>query len=175
MRTVLFLTIFLLGNILGMRPSSAAPENGSGRIPSVTRLVQQFTQLEGKLAEALGKRDRTAVAGLLADDFEMRTAAMPGAPVPRDPWIRQSLAEPVTPAIIEQMAVHDFGGLAVVSYARSDKAATPKAGRDIFIVDIWKQDADDWKLTIRYAGPASKGVFPFPGVPATTPPFEKKE
>ena len=175
MRATLFLAFFLLASTFGISSSSAAPESGAGRIPTVTRLVQLFTQLEIKLAESLGKGDKTAVANLLADDFEMRAASVPGNPVPRDAWIRQSLAEPTSSSAIEQMAVHDFGKLAVASFTLRGKTAKTGTARDIFIVDIWTQGPDNWKLTVRYAGPAGTVASPLPGVPMNVPAFEKKE
>ena len=117
----------------------------------------------------------TAVTKLLGNDFEMRVGSMPGNPIPRAAWIRQSFAESAVPAAIDQMAVHDFGKFAVVSYARRDKAAKGNAIRDIFIVDIWSQGAGDWKLAIRYAAPAGREDYPIPGVPIAVPAFEKKE
>jgi len=155
-------------------PPATASE-GIGRIPTVTRLVRLFSELEDHLIEAVGKRDTQAVSKLLADDFEMRVGAMPGNPIPRAAWIRQSFAEPKSSSVPTQMAVHDFGKMAVVSYARAIKAAKSETMRHIFIVDIWTKAAGDWKLAVRYAGPAGNDDFPIPGAAANTPPFEKKE
>ena len=176
MPTARLLSLLLIIGLAGMRASAAAPETGMGRIPVLTRTVQIFTQLETDLDEALAKRDAAAVTKLLAEDFEMRVGSMPGNPIPRAAWVNQSIAEPKSSTFIEQMAVHDFGKLAVVSYSRKGKVAKAAAAHEIFIVDIWTRGPDNnWRLSIRYAGPAGKGDFLIPGVPMNAPVFEKKE
>jgi len=175
MPTARLLSLLLIFSLAVMRAATAAPEAGMGRIPVLTRTVQIFMQLETDLDKALAKRDAAAVMKLLAEDFEMRVGSMPANPIPRAAWVKQSFAEPKSSSFIEQMAVHDFGKLAVVSYSRKEKSAKAAAAHDIFIVDIWTQGPDNWKLAIRYAGPAGKADFPIPGVPMNVPAFERKE
>ncbi len=153
----------------------ASSEDGIGRIPTVTRLVHEFFQLEGKLSQAVEKRDTPTVSNLLSDDFEMRVGAMPGTPIPRAAWIQQSFVEHESSTEMEQMAVHDFGKIAIVSYLWKIKATKSKMERDIFIVDTWRQEAGAWKLAVRFAGPGAQSDYPIPGVPIIEPAFEKKE
>ena len=153
----------------------ASSEDGIGRIPTVTRLVHEFFQLEGKLSQAVEKRDTPTVSNLLSDDFEMRVGAMPGTPIPRAAWIQQSFVEHESSTEMEQMAVHDFGKIAIVSYLWKIKAIKSKMERDIFIVDTWRQEAGAWKLAVRFAGPGAQSDYPIPGVPIIEPAFEKKE
>jgi len=156
--------------------SVEASSSGSvGRIPTVTRLVHVFLELEGELNEALGKRDMQAVSKLLTDDFEMRVANMPGNPVPRAAWIRQSFKAPEASSLLEQMAVHDFGAIAIVSYLWSFTPAKSEVTREIFVVDTWRQDAGHWKLAVRYAAPGGLNDATIPGVASDAPAFEKKE
>ena len=56
---------------------------------------------------------------------------------------------------IEQMAVHDLGDVAIVSFRASP--ATASSGRARFIVECWKRAADGWKLAVRYASDAAGG------------------
>ena len=153
----------------------ASSEDGIGRIPTVTRLVHEFFQLEGKLSQAVEKRDTPTVSNLLSDDFEMRVGAMPGTPIPRAAWIQQSFVEHESSTEMEQMAVHDFGKIAIVSYLWKIKAIKSKMERDIFIVDTWRQEAGAWKLAVRFAGPGAQSDYPIPGVPIIESTFEKKE
>ena len=67
-----------------------------GHIPTVTRLVKLFMDLEGTLATGLRDGNAAAVDTMLADDFEMRVASMPGNPTPRAEWIKLSLGKPAS-------------------------------------------------------------------------------
>jgi len=177
MQRILFLTLLaaMTVSILGASATASSSGDGIGRIPTVTRLVHIFLQLEGKLSEAVEQRDMPTASKLLSDDFEMRVSAMPGTPIPRAAWLQQSFAEPNSSLVMEQMAVHDFGKIAIVSYSWKITNVKSKLERDIFIVDTWRQEAGAWKLAVRYAGPAAKGDYPIPGVPIIEPVFEKKE
>lgn len=129
-------------------PALAAPaDGGQQRVPTVTRLVQLFSTLESELMTAVQKGDSTAIDKMLADDFELRSGAMPGTPTPRAEWLRHSQGQVAAP--IEQMAVHDYGTAAVVSYLWKRGAR-----HNIFIVDVWGKSGDAWKLSVRYASPA---------------------
>jgi ketosteroid isomerase-like protein len=175
-RRFLFLTLLAAMTVSIMSaPAMASSEDGVGRIPTVTRLVRIFFQLEGELSKAVEQRDMPAVSKLLSDDFEMRVSTMPGTPIPRAVWIQQSFSEPKSSSTLEQMAVHGFGKIAVVSYSWKIKAAKSKMMRDIFIVDTWRQEAGAWRLAVRYAGPGAQGDYLIPGVPTIEPAFEKKE
>jgi len=116
----------------------------SARIPTVTRLVKIFSELETRLVDSAHAGDASTLDAMLDANFEMRVADTPGTPVPRDEWIRRARASGETQPRLAQMAVHDFGDLATVSFA---EAAT-KPPR--FIVDIWKREGDGWKLAVRY-------------------------
>lgn len=137
------------------------------RIPTVTRLVQIFSTLESELMTAVQKGDSTAIDKMLADDFELRSGAMPGTPTPRAEWLRHSHGQVAAP--IEQMAVHDYGTTAVVSYLWK------RGGRhDIFTVDVWGKSGDAWKLSARYTSPAGDRRFIIPGVVLEGLPIEKR-
>ncbi len=95
----------------------------------------------------------------------MRIGAAPGVPIPRDEWILQARAAPSRPPRIDQMAVHDFGDVAVVSFREFAAQASRRApARGRFVVDCWKRAGDGWKLAVRYVSDASsEGVKPPPG------------
>jgi hypothetical protein len=122
-------------------PAFAQP---SGRIPTVTRLVKIFSQLETRLVDSAHVQDTAVLDTMLAPDFEMRAGEMPGTPIPRDEWIRLARASPETQPRLAQMAVHDFRDIATVSF--TDTATKPPR----FIVDVWKRGGDGWKLAVRY-------------------------
>ena len=108
----------------------------------MTRQVAEFSQHERALAEALHNADRATSDHMLMADFELRDSAMPNQPTPRAQWLAS--AHPDTAA--EQMAVHDYGDVAVVSFVnRADKPASAA-----FVVDVWHKQGTDWQLAVRY-------------------------
>ena len=142
-------------------------EEAQLRVPTVTRLVKLFSSLEGELMAAVQKGDSTAIEKLLADDFELRSGAKPGAPTARGEWLRHSQGKLATS--IDQMAVHDYGTAAVVSYVWQ-----PAAQHRVFVVDVWSRSGDAWKLSVRYASPAGDRRFAIPGAAPEGPHTEKK-
>jgi Domain of unknown function (DUF4440) len=152
-------------------PAAAQPVQAPGRIPTVTRLVKIFYDLESRLVSNLVARDAKAIDQVLEPDFEVRAGSMPGTPVPRADWMRQEQAHP-SKASIDQMAVHDFGSVAVVSF-RLLPAATAASGANpgLFIVDCWKRDGDGWKLATRYL---SNAAAPTGAIPASAGTIDKR-
>ena len=168
----LFALFVVLAVILAsLSPSALAADVAPGRVPTVTRLVKLFSELETTLATSIQSGNSAAAQKLLTDDFEMRVGAMPGNPTPRAEWLRQSIAKPGPSYRIEQMAVHDFGDTAVVSFLQAADAAA--SAKNIFTVDVWRRADGQWKLATRYAGPAGSSEFVIPGT-STEPVIEKK-
>jgi ketosteroid isomerase-like protein len=139
----------------------AQPAPQAGNVPTVTRLVKMFSELERGLVDKIHAKDAGALDAMLDPSFEMRVGTAPGTPVARDAWIRDTRKSTAAPRI-EQMAVHDFGNVAVVSFReRNLRAGAASRGRDRFVVDCWKRDGDAWKLAVRYVSDA--------GAPAAAP------
>jgi hypothetical protein len=123
----------------------AAPAQVRTQAVTVTRLVRVFLELETALFEAERSGDRAALERLLVDDFEQRGAARPGRPMPRAEWLDEALRNAAAEIDLEQMAVHDRGQTAIVSFAARPAG---RAGR--FIVDVWVRVGADWRLNVRY-------------------------
>ena len=145
----------------------AQPAPASGRIPTVTRLVKLFTGLEGDLVARTHAKDAAALDAILDPAFELRAGNAPGTPVPRDAWIRDARAAQRAPPLIEQMAVHDFGDIAIVSFRETAAGASTRRGSARFVVDCWKRDGDSWKLAVRYASDAAAHGVKLPNAAAT--------
>ena len=133
----------------------AQPAPQTGRIPTVTRLVKVFSDLEAELQEQARSADPAALESSLDPSFEMREGGAPGTPVPRDDWIRRTRATAAQHRSIDQMAVHDLGSYALVSFREVETATTAGSRHQRFVVDCWKRDGDSWKLAIRYASDVS--------------------
>jgi len=150
-------------------------EPGTTRIPTVTRTVKIFTELENAISSAIQKRDAAALQKMISEDFELRIGKLPGAPIPRAQWMDSVLREPFVPTRIEQMAVHDFSNIAVVSFLESVAVAGKHdVGKDVFVVDVWKPAGNTWQLAIRYAGPADSRSIAIPGGAPPAPQIPKK-
>ncbi len=128
------------------------------QIPVVTRLVQIYSENEQRLADAINRRDTGEIDRLVASDFELRSAANIGTPVPRADWLTQSLSEPAAAVSIGQMAVHDYGNVRIVSFAMTRKGAPT-----IAVVDVWMQSGDASVLEVRYAAVQGPGSARVPG------------
>lgn len=151
MKTRLVQLLLLIMAGLSAPALAAAPDGEQQRVPTVTRLVQLFSTLEGELMTAVQEGNATAIDKMLADDFELRSGPMPGTPTPRAEWLRHSHGQVAAP--IEQMAVHDYGTAAVVSYLWK------RGGRrDTFVVDVWRKSGDAWILSARYASPTGDSL-----------------
>jgi hypothetical protein len=154
-----------LAGFLFVAPESVAQDAG-GRVPVVTRLVKIFAGLEARLSESIARADSSSMDKLLQDDFEMRAGNAPGTPIPRQQWMDAVIAARGGAARAEQMAVHDYGTIAVVSFTQSSDGAKP-----VFVVDVWRSSgAGDWRLATRYAASSeaiagARNVVP----PATIP------
>jgi ketosteroid isomerase-like protein len=144
-------------------------------IPTVTRTVQQFSTLENEWLDAVHDRNADALKKIVADEFELRSASVPGRPTPRAEWQQQAFAAPPVESTIEQMAVHEYGELAVVSFLW--KIAAPKNSAvptKVFVVDTWKQMDGGWKAVTRYAATVDGASKAVPGADMSAPAVNKK-
>lgn len=154
----------LLGTFGGALAAGQVAPNGRGGAVTPTRNVLNFTKLENAWIEAVQRRDAEALGRLLADDFEIRSAAAPGVPTARADALRESLRVPVSRSSIDQMAVHEYGDLMVVSFLWT--IADGAAPHAFFVVDTWKRSGDEWKAAVRYAAPVGEGAPTVPGAVA---------
>ena len=128
-------------------------------IVTATKQVTLFTGLEKQILQAVQKKDKSVLAAMLGDDFEID---MPDAdPLAGDDWMDSVINKDFTlkSFVIRQVSVADLGDAAVVKYDRIQQA-TYKARNDsgeFFVVDLWKKSGESWKLANRYVarvGPA---------------------
>ncbi|HEY4139409.1 MAG TPA: hypothetical protein VGN65_13185 [Casimicrobiaceae bacterium] len=158
---------FALSAFVSATEAADEPPTG-GRVPTVTRLVKLFTEREAGLADAIRAGDAKHAQQLLANDFEMRTGAASGSPIPRADWLAEMIRSRNPGEAASGMAVHDLNGTAIVSFTQG---GGPNA---VFVVDVWRPVANDWLLAIRYAAPAGTATFPIPGAGVAAPLIPKK-
>jgi ketosteroid isomerase-like protein len=153
----------LLGSALA---AGQAPTGGrGGAIP--TRNVATFTKLENEWNDAIRRHDAAALARILGEDFEIRSAPAPGVPTARDEAMRAWAQLPALQSTIGQMAVHEYGELALVSFVWTLDQAGDRPQQTFFVVDTWKRAGAEWKAAVRYAAPIVDGAAAVPG--AVTP------
>jgi hypothetical protein len=161
-------TAITLATALAFAVASApalSVDSAVGRVPTVTRLVKLFLEREDALSAAMRAGDTASLERALADDFELRTGARAASPVPRADFLADVAQHHPASGAANRMAVHDLGGVAIVSFVQGDDST-----RAVFIVDVWRQAGTDWRLAVRYASPAGAPAFAIPG--AGLPPTE---
>jgi hypothetical protein len=145
--------------LLGLSAAASQAQSIRSRVVTVSRLVKIFLDQESRLLDALEKRDRAALEAMLGDNFEMRLGAKPGVPIPRAEWLNAALATDapdVSAYLVEQMAVHEMGNLAVASFLlQTADPAKKGAPPSVFVVDTWEPAGDSWRLRVRYAAPVA--------------------
>lgn len=167
--------LFMLLSCLALSAPAprASADDMPTRIPTVTRLVALFSMLENNLNTALAKHDNMAVQRLLTADFELRSGERPGQPIARADWLRQVQADSPSVSRIEQMAVHDHGEIAVVSFLWLIDAGK-NSERAVSVVDVWQHANATWQLATRYVAPAGKASYAIPGARFEDSLIEKK-
>lgn len=147
---------------------SAQAQTVRSQVPVVTRLVQIYSENERRLADAINRRDSGEIDRLVASDFELRSAADIGTPVPRADWLAQSLSKPPSELTIGQMAVHDYGDVRIVSFLMTRTGAPA-----IAVVDVWLQSGAASVLKVRYTALQAQGAGR-PSGEISQPPIEKR-
>ena len=130
----------------------AAPEPAF--VATMSRGVKVFSELESKLGAAARARSDDALGELLDENFEVRESSTPGRPVSRAEWRDQIATRQPADIELSQMAVHDLGAEAVVSFLGRDKDT---AGAVWFVVDLWRKQGASWVLVVRYRSPGERG------------------
>ena len=123
-------------------PTQRGPGGAHG---AATRSVARYLQQERALADVIARRDRTAVAQTLADDFNARVLASPDA-VDRDSWVIHEFAAPARERTVRDLTVREFDDVAVVSFLL-DGSVSRGATVTLFVVDVWRQSTG--KLLMR--------------------------
>lgn len=138
---------------LGGPPAWAAQPVQRTRVVTTTRLVTWFHGLEYDLVDALRAAPSSRLDSLLASDFEQRDSRSPGVPVPRDAWLADNTVRAPGAVKITDMAVHDRGELAIVSFALQLEGP----GQSLFVVDVWRQRApNNYELVTRYVSDVAR-------------------
>ena len=171
---------YLFAVLLGITSPNAwseTPAQDIVPVPTVTRLVKLFTQLEHDIITSLKNNDKPMLSSLVDDRFEMQVASQSKEPVPMSAWLDKSLAESsLYQYEISNMSVYDYGGTAIVSFnwqafsPKKDSSVSP----GVFIVDVWKKERPGWKLAIRFAEGLQKSGERFPGYAPAEETIEKK-
>jgi len=170
----LLFTALLFMSLQGVKAEPTAEE--IVRVPTVTRLVKAFGQLEAEIITAFKHQDQARLARLIDQNFEMQVASKSANSMPLSGWLKASMAEAASYTYdISDMAVRDLGQTAIVSFDWKPSASTKKdSSAEIFIVDVWKKEGMDWKLAIRFASAVQKSGVKFPGFSVTDGIIEKK-
>lgn len=151
--------LFLVAAIIAVLAPAQEPVKPrlTPQIVTATRQVSLFTGLEKQLLQALQKKDKAGVQALVGDDFEIE---MPDRdPLPADEWMDSVMAGDFSlkSFVLRQVSVADLGEWAVVKFDRLEQASYKGRNEsgEFFVVDLWKQSGDSWKLANRYVAKIS--------------------
>jgi hypothetical protein len=155
--------------LLALCTALPALAQADGRGGHVTRAGAAFAELEESLLRAVRERRAADLERLLDDDFAMTLAQDPTAPVAREDWLEAVRKPGSGDWVAEQLAVREFGGVAVASLVLRPQPARSGAA-PLFVVDTWRLDGTLWRLATRQVAPASGARRGIPGdVPASGP------
>jgi hypothetical protein len=146
-------------------PPSAAPDKvdplqGSPKIVTATKGVEQFWGIETALAQALKKKDQAALGKLLNDDFKVWMPNQTGSAVGREDWLNSGKENPI-PVRRSQMAVQFYQDVVVVKFLGEGAAVAGKASpHQFFVVDLWEKNDTGWELTNRYMSAIAPVAMP---------------
>ena len=162
----LLMIVFVAAACLGALAQPAMPPGVHGTTSGLaTRSVSNYLDLERGLLESLQAGDRGAALRKLAPDFTFRSDADIDE-VDAKVWLDDETRHPIETANVRNLAVREFGEVAVVSFlldvrrAARSKAATPST---LYVVDVWQQNPPE--LMARYAA-QPRHALPVPARPS---------
>jgi Domain of unknown function (DUF4440) len=132
-------------------PDKVDPLQGSPKIVTATRGVQQFWDIEKSLAQAFDKKDQSALGKMLNEDFKIWMPNQTGSAIGREDWLAAGKENP-SPVRLAQMAVQFYQDVVVVKFLGQGKHPTSGKGNahQYFVVDLWEKNDTGWELTNRY-------------------------
>ena len=145
--------ILLLSNA---KPLIAA--EGVEKIPTTTRLVKLYAELEKDIKAAQLGTDASRLDYLITQDFEQRTPQTADNPTPRNEWLAACAKDSdlIEALVITKMSVRDIGLSALVSFVLLDRKHKNK--ELFFVVDLWVNDKGHPQLKNRFISPTESLV-----------------
>lgn len=173
MKCSIGLVIVMLLSALTL-PSPAQEHRQGQRIVTRTRLQVVFGELEGQWLKAIRDKDEAALNRVLADGFEVWTAAPPGSPTPRADWQPSAFASKLESFGMRQLGVRavspDVSVAHFVLTETFDQGGKPRT-EEYFVVDVWTKvgEGDNWRCTDRYLSKLSMLSHPISAKPSVKP------
>jgi hypothetical protein len=120
-----------------------------------------FSDLEIQMLKAVQKKDKAALESMLTEDCIIE---MPDAdPLAGDEWVDSVMAKDFTLKSFAMRNVFavDLGNAVVVKFERRQDAVNKGRAESgqFFVVDVWKQAGDTWKLANRFVSKNGSGTI----------------
>lgn len=149
MKRLLALVVLLSVAAVAQDKAPTGGRPSGGRTETPTRGVTKYKAMERALLQAQQEKQQDKMSGLLADDFEVWSSET-NEPTPRELWEQNAASANITWFQIRNMAVRDFGNVAIVSFLldRHGEANGKPVAPTVFVVDVWQQQTG--KLMVRY-------------------------
>lgn len=122
------------------------------RVITATRQVTLFSGIEKQMLQAVQRKDRPALEGMLAEECSIAVPKADSLDC-RD-WLDSVTGKDfnLRSFAIRSMSVTDLGNSVLVNFERSQQATYQ--GKDhsgeFFVLDLWKKIGGSWKLVNRY-------------------------
>jgi ketosteroid isomerase-like protein len=131
------------------------------RIITATKQVTMFNGIERQMLQAVQKKDKAALQAMLTEDCSIY---LPDAdPLDGEDWVDSVMNKDfvLKNFVVRQMTVSDLGNAAVVSYDRIQESTYKgqNDGGEFYVVDLWKKDGANWKLSDRYVSKVSSTPY----------------
>jgi len=123
------------------------------KVPTMTRLVKIYGELESNLTMAILGLDGSKIDELLTEDFEQRTPLTADDPTPRAEWLAACSkdAKVLNAVILSKMAVRDLGSSVVASFVMVDRNHQKQPL--FFVMDVWIEQQGHQQLKNRFLSP----------------------
>ncbi len=155
MKRLLLAVLMLAVTVVAQDQPPTGGRPSGGRSVTPTRGVVKYKALERALLQAEQDKRADAARQMVADEFEIWSAEK-NEPTPRELWEQSLGSSNISWFQIRNMAVRDFGKIAVVSFLmdRRGQANGKPITPTVFVVDVWDQGTG--KLAVRYLSSPGK-------------------
>jgi hypothetical protein len=155
MKTFLFAVLLLSVSLFAQDQAPTGGRPTAGRTETPTRGVVKYKAMERALLQAEQEKRQDAARQMVADDFEVWSAEK-NEPTPRELWEQGWTSSEISWFQIRNIAVRDFGTVAVVSFLldRRGQSGGRPVTPTVYVVDVWQQQTG--KLAVRYVSTPGK-------------------
>lgn len=169
-KNLLVASILITASIASFDANAQTAANRNGGM--VTRDFKQMSDLEQQCLQAATSKDPNALAQMLSEDFQLRSANLPEDSTNRSEFLKQYPSDLTTGTQLEHVTLHTHGSVNVTSFILTVPVIGAGSAHRYYVVDTWKQHDKDWRLITRHVAPLGEDSK-VPGAVAHAPSSKK--